>query len=425
LAENAVKRWSLGSVANRWRRADPFAKMAVAVALGSRLVVFLIGFATASTMRAHDVHPIMRFPAKAEVYRGWLGHLLNPWAHFDGVWFIHIANEGYRVSNNTPAFFPLYPLLLRIGGYLAMGNYQLVGILLSTVLFVAATAVLYRLVALDLTPRIAFYSVVFLSLFPASFFFQAVYSESLFLLAAVCCFLWARQERWALAGLAGMLATTTRLAGVFLLIPMTVAYLRDLDRDDPKRDRPLLWFLLVPAGVAAYAAYLAVSTASIGSFGEAERAWGRDPTFPLITIWRSAVKAYFGATQLLTGHGVPPDPAYVGQTLAFIQRETAIVNLLSFVALAGAAWAICAAWRRLPISYALFSVCVISLPLFAPRPQVPLMSMPRFVIVAFPVMVALAVVTDGRPRLRWALIGVFAAGLVFLTGRFALWLFVA
>lgn len=425
MAEDAVKHRNPGSVTDRRRSADPFARKALAVAVGSRLVVFLVGFITSSTMRTHEVHPIMRFPAKAEVYGGWLGHLLNPWAHFDGVWFIHIANEGYKVSNNTPAFFPLYPLLLRLGGYLAAGNYQLVGILLSTVFFLAATAVLYRLVAVDLTPRIAFYSVVFLSLFPAGFFFQAVYSESLFLLAAVCCFLWARRERWALAALAGMLATMTRLAGLFLLIPMAVAYLHQYDREDPKRDRPLLWFLLVPTGVAAYAAYLAVSTGGVGGFGEAERAWGRDPTFPPITIWRAAVKAYFGATQLLTGHGVPADPAYVGQTLAFIQRETAIVNLVSFVALAGAVWAICAAWRRLPVSYALFSICVISLPLFAPRPQVPLMSMPRFVLVAFPVMVALAVVTDERPRLRWAIAAVFAAGLVFLTGRFALWLFVA
>lgn len=425
MAVDPVTRLSPSSAADRWRAVNPYAKKAIAVALGSRLLVFLAGFIAATTMRAHDVNPIMRFPARAELYRSWLGHLLNPWAHFDGVWFIHIANEGYKAANNTPAFFPLYPLTLRAGGSLAGGNYQLAGILLSCAFFVVAAAVLYRLVSQDLTPRIAFYAVLFLSLFPASFFFQAVYSESLFLLAAVCCFLWARQERWALAGLAGMLASMTRLAGIFLLIPMAIGYLHPYDGEDPRRDRQLMWFLLVPVGVAAYAAYLAVLTGHLGGFGEAERAWGRDPTFPLITIWRSAVKAYFAATQLLTGHGVPADPAYVGETLAFIQRETAIVNLLSFVALAGAVWAICAAWRRLPISYTLFSVCVISLPLFAPRPQVPLMSMPRFVLVAFPVMVALAVVTDDRPRLRWALVGVFAAGLVFLTGRFALWLFVA
>jgi hypothetical protein len=53
------------------------------------------------------------------------------------------------------------------------------------------------------------------------------------------------------------------------------------------------------------------------------------------------------------------------------------------------------------------------------------MSIPRFVLVAFPVMVAIAALTDARPRLRWLILASSVAGLVFFTGRFALWLFVA
>jgi hypothetical protein len=407
-----------------WRSFDAYARWSLSAAIASRLFVFGIGAIVTGTMRAHEVHPIMRFPARAELYSGWLGHLLNPWAHFDGVWFIHIASEGYRLDNNTSAFFPVYPLALRAGGLLTGGNYQVAGIALSLAFFLGAMLALYRLVAADLSPRIAFYSVLFVSFSPVSFFFQAVYSESLFLLASVGCFLLVRRRRWALAGLAGMLATATRLAGMFLLLPMAVEYCR-LDRTDPRRDRALPWFLLVPAGVALYALYLARSTADPGTFGSAERAWGRDPAFPLVTLWRAPVKAYPGAEQLLTGHGVPADPAYVGETLAFIQRETAIVNLASFAALAVALAALGLAWRRIPLGYLLFGLAVVCLPLFAPRPQVPLMSMPRFVLVSFPVMVAIAALTDARPRLRWLILASSVAGLVFFTGRFALWLFVA
>jgi 4-amino-4-deoxy-L-arabinose transferase-like glycosyltransferase len=376
-------------------------------------------------MRAHDVNPIMRFPEKAELYDGWLGLLLNPWAHFDGVWFIHIANEGYRLDNNTPAFFPLYPITLKAGGALLLGNFELAGIALSVLFFFAAMWALYHLVAREFSARTAFYAVVFVSLSPVSFFFQTVYSESLFLLLSVLCFMAVEQRRWPLAGVAGMLATATRLAGVFLLVPMALAYLRDRESGDARRDRPLLWFLLVPAGVAVYAAYLAVITGEPGTFGSAERAWGRDPALPFLTVWRAAAAAYHGATYLLFGFGIPADPAYVGETLAFIRRETAIVNLASFVALAFAVVVIAAAWRRLPLSYSLYALALVCLPLLAPRPQVPLMSMPRFVLVAFPVMVGLAVLTERRPVLRWVMIGCFVAGLVFLTGRFALWLFVA
>jgi len=312
---------------------------------------------------------------------------------------------------------------LRAGGLVLGGAYELAGVLLSTALFLAAAALLYRLLAADFTPRIAFYSVAFVSFSPVSFFFQSVYSESLFLLASVACFWFARRRRWALAAIVGMVATATRLAGVFLLVPMTLAFVQGYDRRDPRRDRPLLWFLLVPAGVAAYALFLSLATSS--DFGEAERAWGREPAVPFVTSWRAAVRAYQGASQLLTGHGVPPDPAYVRETLAFIQRETAIVNLASFIALVVAVAVLTLAWRRLPLAYSLYALAVVCLPLLAPRTQVPLMSMPRFVLVAFPVMVAGAVLTDRRPVLRWTALALSIAALVFLAGRFALWRFVA
>jgi hypothetical protein len=414
-----------GQRAGGWRRWSPWARRAAVVAAGSRLFVAAVGVIAGATMRAHDVNPIMRFPERAELYRGWLGLLLNPWSHFDGVWLIHIANEGYQLKNNTPAFFPLYPIVIRAGGTLLLGNYQLAGIALSTLFFLAAMWALFVLVEGQFSPRVAFYSVLFISLSPVSFFFQAVYSESLYLLLSVACFLLVKRRRWAPAGLVGMLATATRLSGVFLLIPMTVAYLRDRKAGGPKRDRPLLWFLLVPAGVAVYAAYLAVLTGDSGTFGSAERSWGRDPALPFVTVWRAGVAAYHGATYLLFGFGIPADPAYVGETLAFIRRETAVVNVYSFFALVFATVVLILAWKRLPLSYSLYAVAVLSLPLLAPRPQVPLMSMPRFVLMAFPVMVALAVLTEQRRVLRRVMIVVFAAGLIYLTGRFALWLFVA
>ncbi|MDQ5819673.1 MAG: hypothetical protein M3334_15090, partial [Actinomycetota bacterium] len=41
---------------------------------------------------------------------------LSYWAHWDGAWYSEIAMEGYgeRAPAST-AFFPLYPMLLRLG----------------------------------------------------------------------------------------------------------------------------------------------------------------------------------------------------------------------------------------------------------------------------------------------------------------------
>ena len=83
--------------------------------------------------------------------------------------------------------------------------------------------------ARDFGDRIAYRSVLFISIFPTAFFWQSVYSESLFLMLSIACIMWAREERWKLAGVAGLLAVLTRSAGFMLLVPMTICYLEQRD----------------------------------------------------------------------------------------------------------------------------------------------------------------------------------------------------
>jgi len=59
---------------------------------------------------------------------------LNPWAHWDGVWFLRIAANGYA-DPHSPAFFPLYPVAVRGVGWLLGGGFELDGIVLSLVVF--------------------------------------------------------------------------------------------------------------------------------------------------------------------------------------------------------------------------------------------------------------------------------------------------
>ena len=148
-----------------------------------------------------------------------LARLLRPWANWDGAWYISIASHGYHQPQSW-AFFPFYPSLLRGTAALTDGDYVLAGVAVSMVAALAAAAVLYLLVEDDHGPRVALWTVLFLAFFPTSFFLQAVYTESLFLLMSVACVLWARRGRWELAGLAGMLAALTRNTGILLLIPV-------------------------------------------------------------------------------------------------------------------------------------------------------------------------------------------------------------
>ena len=100
--------------------------------------------------------------------------------------------------------------------------------------FLAALYLFHRLVALELGRERAGPALLLLCVFPASFFFGAPYSESLFLLASVGAF-WAGAQRAGGCGpaLAGGAAAATRSAGLLLLVPLAYLYFFG-----PREDRP-------------------------------------------------------------------------------------------------------------------------------------------------------------------------------------------
>src|SRR5207253_3156468 len=60
-----------------------------------------------------------------------LGYGLDVWARWDSQWFVRIAEHGYDVAHEAPAFFPLYPTLLAGLGRVFLGHYVLAGVVLS------------------------------------------------------------------------------------------------------------------------------------------------------------------------------------------------------------------------------------------------------------------------------------------------------
>ena len=420
--QTAQHRWSRSHAATAGL-VDRWALGALGVALGSRLVIAAVCLAVTRLFSAQPVDASMRYPALAEAFHGALGGLLNPLAHYDGVWFLRIAEAGYP-NGRYATFFPLYPLVVRAGGLLVGHEYELAGIALSTAFFLAAAALLYVLVELDFGHRAAFCTVLALSLFPTSFFFQAVYSESFFLLLSLVCFWCLRRDRWLLAGVVALLASLTRVTGVLLLLPMALTYFGSSKRTAGGRARPAA--LVLPLlGLAGYCLFLWRVAGDPVLWSSGESAWGRHLTLPTSTLWHALRAAGYAVRYLATGRAAPLLQTYPGETLSFVQHEIAVVNLVSFGALAFAVWALVAGWRRLPRAYTLYAAALVVVPLLQPRSQIPLMSMPRFVLVAFPLFIALGLAIQRRRLLRTALLVASTVLLVYLTGRFALWLFVA
>lgn len=146
---------------------------------------------------------------------------LFSWANFDGEHYLSLSIFGYKAREQV--FFPLYPLLISLFSKNLTNDLftnliygTIVGVMISHVALILALFYLYRLITLDYSRKIAYWTIIILLAFPTSFFFGAVYNESLFLLLSVLSFYKARKGNWLLAGIFGFFASLTRVFGVIL-----------------------------------------------------------------------------------------------------------------------------------------------------------------------------------------------------------------
>jgi len=165
------------------RRAGSSAGTALEVFLWSRIALWLaasLAFLTLvpegdpATIRRDDPNLISD-----------LGFGTDVWARWDSYWFIEIARHGYDVDEQAAAFYPLYPTLLAGLGRLFLGHYVAAGIVISLLASAGAFVLLHGLAQRLVGEDAAFRTILFLAVFPTSFFLSAVYSESLFLLTTV------------------------------------------------------------------------------------------------------------------------------------------------------------------------------------------------------------------------------------------------
>lgn len=148
-------------------------------------------------------------------------YLLYPWSNFDGVAYLSIAGKGYGLENGR--FFPFYPLVISMVSLLfgrgdAFGGIQFfTAFFLANIFFLLSLFLLYRILLLDFSKKVSIQSIIALVVFPVSFFFGSIYSESIFLFLSLLCFYFARKKQWKRAAVFGLLLTATRSVGICML----------------------------------------------------------------------------------------------------------------------------------------------------------------------------------------------------------------
>ncbi len=192
---------------------------------------------------------------------------LTPFANFDGLRYISIAQEGYGTPNTFYSYslFPLYPLLIKFLSPLF--GYLYSGLFLSHLFLLLSLIAFYRLARLDYSKSVAQKAIMLLLCFPASFFFVSVYSESLFLFLSLTSVYFCRQKKYLFSVLVAALASYTRAAGIFLWLIILVEYLEENKGQIKEIFKPKLLLLLIPPlGFVYYLNYLQIYTSSILKF---------------------------------------------------------------------------------------------------------------------------------------------------------------
>ncbi|HKY73933.1 MAG TPA: 6-pyruvoyl-tetrahydropterin synthase-related protein, partial [Patescibacteria group bacterium] len=149
------------------------------------------------------------------------------WAGFDGVHYITIALRGYLGTALIQAFFPLFPSLISVGKTVL--SVIIAGFTLNHIALICGLFVLYRLILVEYKERgkaIGFWTILGFLLFPMSFFFVALYTESLFFFLLALTLYAARTKHWLFATIFAVLLSATRISGVFVVPTLLImAYL--------------------------------------------------------------------------------------------------------------------------------------------------------------------------------------------------------
>jgi len=286
---------------------------------------------------------------------------LYSWANFDGVHYLTIMRMGYVGTGLIQAFFPAFPFIVK---YISFGiSHTVVAVGLNFVALSFAVYFLYKLVRQRISDKATWLTIGLLLLFPTSFFFGAIYSESFFLLFTTGAFLAAQKKLWPLAALATGLAISTRLVGVFILPALLLEIFLQTKKISA---RVLFYFLLSLTGLGLFMAFLQSEFHDPLYFFHVQSEFGSGRQETLIflpqTVWR-------GLKIILT---VPMSRIWLTYFQEFVLTCLAVCTIAYGF------------WKRielkLPLSWLVFTLGAVLLPTLTGT----LSSMPRYLLVAFP-----------------------------------------
>jgi hypothetical protein len=336
-----------------------------------------------------------------DITPGW-HNAVTSFERFDALWFLGIATHGYEDGNGSAAFFPGYPLLIRAVTPIVGGHPLAAALLVSNLAAFGCMLYLYLLSAREFDEGVARRAVLYLAVFPTSFFLLAPYSEAPFLLFVLVSLWGARQGRWWVAGLSGAAAAATRSLGIVVvgaLVAEAIHQWRERRPGDPVER--VFWAAAPVAGLLGYLLYWRVVADDWLAPLHQQANWQRELSRLDLSL--------LGATREAVSYpGLYPGGYHLLDWLIVLPALAAVV------------WVV----MRARPSYWVYTVLSVGIPLAFVFPPRPFMSLPRFLLAVFPLLWAPAALSRGRPWVNGLVLTVSAALLGVLTLLFVNWYYI-
>lgn len=308
---------------------------------------------TPSFPYAHYLLPLYQLPR-------WL----YSWANFDGVHYLTIAENGYFGIGSIQAFFPVWPLLIKAFRFLV--NNTIVAGLILNFIFGFFLLFSWQKLLTELFPKANAREIkirtISLLLFPTSFYFAALYSESLFLLVIIWSFLLARRKKWYGSAILIGIASGLRVVGIFAAIIPIAMYLNQKRNDNWRKKIKMITVLssFSSIGFVIYSTYLHFRFGDWLYFLHVQSEFGAGRQSELVTYfqswWRSTKILWFARPINLKYYSYIQD--WIAGTLG--------------------AWALWKAWiSNIPKSLTIFSIAAFIVPTLTGS----FSSMPRYILV--------------------------------------------
>jgi Gpi18-like mannosyltransferase len=306
-------------------------------------------------------------------------------SHWDGGWYTKIATLGYSYANDgqqhSVAFYPLFPLLIR--GLMALGmRVEVAGVLINCLAFLGALLLVYFWVEERYDTGSAKWTTAVLAWCPFSLFCSVMYTEGLFLFVTASALRAFERGEYIWAAFWGALTTATRGPGVALIPAFLLVAWRE--------KRPPLAYVAGFAsaiGLFSFSLYCAIRFGDALAFVHVQKGWEQPSWFDVLT------KALTGQLSAITRIMMIFGSGYL--LWFFRKRLTSIVLTYGFCSLA-----------LLVNAGALRSVN-------------------RYAYGIVPLSIALGLLLAAKPRWGYGLMGLFGVFLLYVSVRFASWLWVA